>query len=169
MPSGHRETWAVSAVWACIPSGELAAPTNDINVTTFLAPRIYLRWLRRVQACGVGRVLETSETVLNRSLSVADELTLDLVPVADDVSKAIYPKLVVALLLLVAGWFHYPVLSIRLGSYPLPHARSLRLLILEDVTAVLAMNPLSRAVPTDFLSVRVYLRSETTRSMGLGY
>ena len=58
-------------VWTCIPSGELAAPTNDINVT----------W-QVPEACGVGRVLETSETVLNRSLSVADELTLDLVPVA---------------------------------------------------------------------------------------
>ena len=59
-------------IWACnwvgaiipwsfieIPSGELAAPTNDINVTTFLALCL---WLRRVQgplswqvpeACGV--------------------------------------------------------------------------------------------------------------------
>ena len=62
-----------------------------------------------------------------------------------------------------------PVQPTYLRWPQLRETRLVELLFLEDVTAVLAMNPLSRAVPTDFLSVRVYLRSETTRSMGLGY
>ena len=62
-----------------------------------------------------------------------------------------------------------PVVVEMASPTELRETRLVELLFLEDVTAVLAMNPLSRAVPTDFLSVRVYLRSETTRSMGLGY